>query len=80
MKITLIDKEEENCSCVGKHIPLPHKLFKVEHEDGVLYVCPNALMNLLSLAEQHQAHGGNPPGSVRKHYSDFVHELYSLLY
>ncbi|QIN94071.1 hypothetical protein PP459_gp162 [Streptomyces phage Wakanda] len=80
MKITLINKEEGTCSCVGKHIPLPHKLFLVESRGASMTVCPNAMMNLLSLAEQHVKHGGNPPGSVRKHYSEFVHEMYSLLY
>lgn len=80
MNINLIKKDEGVCECVGKHIPIPHKLFRVQEGDTTVEVCPNALMNLLSLMEQHQLHGGNPPGSVRKHYSEFIHDIYSLLY
>lgn len=80
MKVTLIDKEDNSCVCVGKHIPLPHKLFRVEGGNDSATVCPTALLNLLALVEEHARHGGNPPGSVRKHYSEYVQKLHALLF
>lgn len=78
MKITLVNTNEE-CKCVGKHIPKPHKLYRVDYSDGTVYVCPTAYSNLVALEEEYAKYGGLPPGSVRKHYSEFTHNLYRLL-
>lgn len=80
MNITLIKKEDGVCECVGKHIPLPHKLFRVTEKNATVELCPTALMNLLSLMEEHEAHDGTPPGRIRKHYSEFIHDVHTLLY
>lgn len=78
MKITLIDNNEV-CECVGKHIPKPNKLYRVDYSGGFIFVCPTALANLQSLEEEYLKYDGLPPGSVRKHYSEFTHAFYRLL-
>ncbi|XAO35284.1 hypothetical protein SEA_FRANCOB_88 [Streptomyces phage Francob] len=78
MKITLVNTNEV-CECVGKHIPKPSKLYRLDYADGYVYVCPTAYVNLVALEEEYARHGGLPPGSVRKHYSQFTHDLYRLL-
>jgi hypothetical protein len=78
MKITLVNTNEV-CECVGKHIPKPNKLYRVDYADGFVYVCPTAYANLIALEEEYAKYGGLPPGSVRKHYSEFTHSLYRLL-
>lgn len=81
MKITLIDSNYTNivCECVGKHIPKPSKLYRIDYPAGFIFVCPTAYTNLISLEEQYAEYNGLPPGSVRKHYSQFTHDLFSLL-
>jgi hypothetical protein len=78
MKITLIDNNEV-CECVSKHIPKPMKLYRIDYSTGFIFVCPTAYYNLVSLEEEYAKHGGLPPGFVRKHYSEFTHDLYRLL-
>lgn len=68
----LVPAEDNKCLCVGKHVPLPHLLHQLD--DGE-YVCPTTYCNVLSLLSEYRLHGGRPPGSVRKHYSDFVQRL-----
>jgi hypothetical protein len=78
MKITLVNTNEV-CECVGKHIPKPAKIYRVDFTNGSVYVCPTAYYNLVALEEEYTKYGGLPPGSVRKHYSEFTHNLYRLL-
>jgi len=78
MKITLVDSNEL-CECVGKHIPKPNKLYRIDYSDGYIFVCPTALANLQALEEEYVKYAGLPPGSVRKHFSEFTHDLYRLL-
>ncbi|AXG66347.1 hypothetical protein SEA_ANNADREAMY_87 [Streptomyces phage Annadreamy] len=78
MKITLVDSNEV-CKCVGKHIPKPTKLYRIDYSGGFVFVCPTAYLNLVSLEEEYVKHDGLPPGSVRKHFSEFTHELYRLM-
>lgn len=78
MKITLVDSNEV-CECVGKHIPKPNKLYRIDYSGGFIFVCPTAYGNLVSLEEEYVKYNGLPPGSVRKHYSEFTHALYKLL-
>jgi hypothetical protein len=63
------------CNCSNKHVPKPHKLFKVEIGDSMYHLCPTSYYNLTSLLEKWESCNGEPPGSVRKHYSDFVQGL-----
>lgn len=75
--MTLIEDVGDNtCSCVGKHVPLPHKLYLL---DGI-YVCPTTYHNIMSLLDEYKRAKMVPPGSVRKHYSDFVQQIASRLY
>lgn len=78
MRITLIDSNEV-CECVGKHIPKPNKLYRIDYPGGFTLVCPTAYINLVGLEEEYARYDGLPPGSVRKHYSEFTHNLYRLL-
>lgn len=78
MKITLVDCNEV-CECVGKHIPKPNKLYRIDYSGGYVFVCPTAYGNLIALEEEYLKYDGLPPGSVRKHYSEFTHALYKLL-
>jgi hypothetical protein len=78
MKITLVDSNEV-CECVGKHIPKPNKLYRIDYSDGYIFMCPTAYANLVALEEQYAKYGGLPPGNVRKHYSQYTMDLYKLL-
>lgn len=78
MKITLINSNEV-CKCVGRHVPKPSKLYRIDFSGGSVLVCPNAYTSLLSLEEEYVKYDGLPPGSVRKHYSEFIHGLFRLL-
>lgn len=78
MNTNLINTNEV-CKCVGKHIPKPHKLYRIDYGSGVVYVCPTTYCNLIALEEEYAKFHGHPPGSVRKHYSEFTHELRRLL-
>ncbi|QNN99192.1 hypothetical protein SEA_FAUST_89 [Streptomyces phage Faust] len=78
MKITLVDSNEV-CECVGKHIPKPNKLYRVDYADGYIFMCPTAYANFVALEEEYVRYDGLPPGSVRKHYSQYTLDLYNLL-
>jgi hypothetical protein len=72
----VIDIEYRTCSCSSKHVPKPHKLFKVEIDGVEYFLCPTSFYNLTTLLEKWEC--GEPPGSVRKHYSEFVQGLAKL--
>lgn len=74
----LRDIEDNICSCVGKHVPLPHKLVSVDVGEDSIYLCPTTYYNLLCLREEYARFRGTPPGNVRKHYSEFVQKLAAL--
>lgn len=65
----------KECLCVGKHVPLPHRLYKINTSAGVVWVCPTTYENILVLRDEYRKHHGRPPGSVRKHFSDFVQKI-----
>ncbi len=80
MKITLINNsDKETCKCVGKHIPKSNKIYRIDYAAGRIFVCPTALANFHALEVEYVKYDGNPPGSVRKHFSKFVRDLYLLL-
>lgn len=80
MKITLIDNSSNKlCKCVGKHIPKSRRVYRIDYSGGHIFVCPTALANLHALEVEYAKYEGNPPGSVRKHFSQFTRDLYRLL-
>jgi hypothetical protein len=76
----LEDKENNSCSCVGKHVPLPHKLVKVEVGIEHVYLCPTSYHNLLCLESEYARVKGVPPGNIRKHFSDYIQSLVQSRY
>ena len=74
---TVVDIEYRTCNCSNKHVPKPHKLIKVEIGEGqaVHYLCPTTYYNLLHFLDLWRTGNGEPPGSVRKHFSEFVQKL-----
>jgi hypothetical protein len=64
------------CNCVGKHVPLPLTLYYIGHlTDTEMYLCPTAYENFLAWQAERRKYQGRPPGSVRKHFSDFIQNL-----
>lgn len=61
------DKAKE-CKCCGKHVPLPVRL---KEYNGVK-VCPTTFDNIIEYKRIWNELGKRPPGSVRKHFSDYV--------
>lgn len=76
----LEDKKNNSCSCVGKHVPLPHKLVKVEVGTEVVYLCPTTYHNMLCLEDEYRRWKGVPPGNIRKHFSDYAQVLVQSRY
>lgn len=69
-------EDGNKCRCVGKHVPLPSTLYYIGHlTSGENYLCPTAYENLMAWEAEKRKHSGRPPGSVRKHYSDFIQNL-----
>ncbi len=76
---------ENLCKCVGKHVPLPtvlhsHHIVPVylgggDESSNRVYLCPTTHDNVHSLLRQYAKYKGRPPGSVRKHYSEYVEHL-----
>lgn len=87
MLITLEEVRELGvmCKCVGKHVPLPmayHKhhiipkyLGGTDSKENLLVLCPTTHYNVHALLQHYGRYKGTPPGSVRKHYSDYVQGL-----
>jgi hypothetical protein len=59
------------CACVGKHVPLPVTL---ENYEGN-HLCPTTYNNVLEYKKIWEVLGNEPPGSIRKHFSEFVQDL-----
>lgn len=68
-------KKEIQCKCVTKHVPLPLRFEIVVVDGKEIELCPTAHQNLLSLLDDYETYGHEPPGPVRKHYSDYIQEL-----
>lgn len=64
------DKAKE-CKCCNKHVPLPTVL----REYSGVVVCPTTFANILEYTRIWNAIGSRPPGSVRKHFSEFVQQI-----
>ena len=77
--MTILENIENNsCSCVGKHVPLPHNLLKIEVGEEQVYICPTTYHNLLCLENEYKRWKGVPPGNIRKHFSDYTQTLVQL--
>lgn len=84
LELSIVGKENL-CKCVSKHVPLPTVLHNhhiipkylggSEDASNKVYLCPTTHDNVHSLLRAYAKHGGRPPGSVRKHYSEFVEDL-----
>lgn len=68
-------EEVRECRCVSKHVPLPLTYVTVRTSNMDIELCPTAHANLMSLLSEYDSHGGLPPGSVRKHYSEFIQTI-----
>jgi len=64
------DKAKE-CKCCSKHVPLPTVLR--EYSGDV--VCPTTFANILEYTRIWNVIGSRPPGSIRKHFSEFVQQI-----
>lgn len=64
--------EEYTCICCSKHVPLPQSFLSIEVKGTKVWLCPTSYFNLKRFLVEWKEHGGLPPGSIRKHYSDYV--------
>jgi hypothetical protein len=73
----VVDIEYRTCNCSNKHVPKPHKLIKVEigEAETEYYLCPTSYYNLTNLLDEWRMCNGEPPGSTRKHYSEYIQRL-----
>jgi len=59
------------CKCVGKHVPLPTKLIDYNGTK----ICPTTYENIMEYRRMWEVLGVEPPGSIRKHFSEYVQNL-----
>jgi hypothetical protein len=64
------DKAKE-CKCCGKHVPLPVRL----KEYHGIKVCPTTFDNIIEYRRIWNESGSRPPGSIRKHFSEYVQSI-----
>lgn len=64
-------EKAKECKCCGKHVPLPTVL----KEFGGITVCPTTFSNIVEYQRIWNAMGSRPPGSVRKHFSEYVQQI-----
>lgn len=72
------------CPCVSRHVPRPvvlhnHHIIPLSYggpntAENKILICPTAHYNIHKLLWHYNKNDGLPPGSVRKHFSDFVQE------
>jgi len=67
--------EDTLCRCCTKHVPNNLKTMLVTINSEVVYLCPTSFYNLESLRALYVHYLTEPPGSVRKHYSDYIQML-----
>lgn len=80
VQVTLINNNHSyKCNCVTKHIPKYSEIYKIDFNGQEIFLCPTGFANLCSLEVQYIEFEGDPPGSVRKHFSEFIRNLYLML-
>ena len=66
---------EDKCLCSGKHVPDPRFLMSLDTPEGDVLLCPTAASNLAGLLSEYDRAGGQPLGSVTKHYGKYIRAL-----
>ena len=66
--MSIYQEQAKECKCTGKHVPLP----TVMREYSNIMVCPTTFANLTEYERIWRSLGNRPPGSIRKHFSEFV--------
>jgi hypothetical protein len=64
-------KKATQCKCVGKHVPLPTTL---KEYNGVM-LCATTYDNVLEYKKMWEVLGCEPPGNIRKHFSEYVQKI-----
>ncbi len=64
-------EKAKQCKCCSKHVPLPTVLKEYNGET----ICPTTFANILEYKRIWTAIGSRPPGSIRKHFSDYVQQI-----
>jgi hypothetical protein len=64
-------EKAKECKCCGKHVPLPTVL----KEYNGISVCPTTFANIVEYKRIWLALGSRPPGSTRKHFSEYVQSI-----
>lgn len=67
----MINAKKDMCKCVGKHVPLPTKLIEF---NGTM-LCPTTYHNVIEYKNMWEVLGCEPPGNIRKHFSEYVQDL-----
>ena len=69
--MSIYQNKAKECKCCGKHVPLPVRL---KEYDGIK-VCPTTFDNIIEYKRIWNESGKRPPGSVRKHFSEYVQQI-----
>lgn len=74
----LVDIGYRTCNCSNKHVPKPHRLVRLVVDEVEYFLCPTSFDNLCKLESEWNILGHEPPGSFRKHFSDYIQRLAKL--
>ena len=69
--MSIYQEKAKECKCCSKHVPLPTRL---KEYSGVL-VCPTTFDNIYEYKRVWAEIGKRPPGSIRKHFSEYVQSI-----
>lgn len=69
--MNIYQEKAKECKCCGKHVPLPTTL---KEYNGVM-VCPTTFSNIVEYTRLWNINNSRPPGSIRKHFSDYVQQI-----
>ena len=61
----------KECKCCNKHVPLPIVL----KEFNGIKLCPTTFSNVMEYQRLCFEFNGRPPGSIRKHFSEYVQKI-----
>ncbi len=69
--MSIYQERAKECKCCTKHVPLPTRL---KEYDGKI-VCPTTFDNIHEYRRVWLDIGKQPPGSIRKHFSEYVQQV-----
>lgn len=69
--MSIYQDKAKQCKCCGKHVPLPVIL---KDFNGIT-VCPTTYENIKEYMAMWEKIGSRPPGSIRKHFSEYVQQI-----